>query len=123
VAAAGAEHPGGVASCTKELPAVGEDRSFAGTSTEIFQMEDQENRKILLTRMDDAFNIYSAEAEKLSVLLAERRDALSWSLYHNLLKQRTAETVAYEKYRSIKDQLFGLINPPAAPDRPESSVN
>jgi len=40
-----------------------------------------------------------------------------------LLKQRTAETVAYEKYRSIKDQLFGLINPPAAPDRPESSVN
>jgi len=86
-------------------------------------MEDQENRKILLTRMDDAFNIYSAEAEKLSVLLAERRDALSWSLYHNLLKQRTAETVAYEKYRSIKDQLFGLINPPAAPDRPESSVN
>jgi hypothetical protein len=40
-----------------------------------------------------------------------------------LLKQRTAEAVAYEKYRGIKDQLFALINPPGELDRPESNVN
>jgi hypothetical protein len=86
-------------------------------------MEDQSNRNMLLTRMDAAFTVYSTEAENLSVLLAEPRDVSSWSSYHNLLKQRTAEAVAYEKYRGIKDQLFALINPPGELDRPESNVN
>ena len=86
-------------------------------------MEELGNRKALLTRMDNAFSDYSHEAEKLSVLLAEPRDPFSWTSYHDLLRQRTAEVVAYEKYRSIKDELFTLINPPAVPDRPESSVN
>ncbi|MFY9530022.1 MAG: hypothetical protein WBC04_02385 [Candidatus Acidiferrales bacterium] len=86
-------------------------------------MEQLGNRKMLLTRMDQAFSDYSHEAEQLSVLLAETRDAFSWTSYHTLLKQRTAEVVAYEKYRNIKDELFTLINPPAVPDRPESSVN
>jgi len=86
-------------------------------------MEQSGNCKILLTRMDDAFSDYSQEAEKLSVLLAEPRDRCSWTLYHDLLKQRTAEVVAYEKYRNIKDELFTLINPPGLPDRPESTVN
>jgi len=80
-------------------------------------------QNVLLTRMDIAFSDYSREAENLSVLLAEPRDPLSWSSYHDLLRQRTAEVVAYEKYRKIKDELFGLINPPAAPDRRESSVS
>ena len=73
--------------------------------------------------MDNAFSDYSHEAEKLSVLLAGPRDRFSWTSYHNLLRQRVAEVVAYEKYRNIKDELFTLINPPAVSDRPESSVN
>ncbi len=43
-------------------------------------MEELDNRKILMTRMDDAFGDYSHEAEKLSVLLAERRDRFTWVL-------------------------------------------
>jgi hypothetical protein len=86
-------------------------------------MEDLGNRKILLTRMDEAFSNYSHEAEKLSVLLAETRDPFSWTSYHELLKQQTVEIVAYEKYRKIKDELFKLINPPVPQDRVESSVS
>jgi hypothetical protein len=86
-------------------------------------MQEPGNRRTLLVRMDKAFSDYSHEAEKLSVLLAEPEDPSSWSLYHNLLKQRTAEIAAYETYRRIKDQLFTLINPPRPDNRPESSVN
>jgi hypothetical protein len=74
-------------------------------------MEDLDARQ-KLTRMDMAFTDYSQEAEKLSVLLAETRDPSSWTLYHNLLKQRTAEVVAFEKYRDIRDDLFASIHPP-----------
>lgn len=86
-------------------------------------MEQQVNRDILLARMDNAFSDYSHEAEKLSVLLAKPRDSFSWTSYHDLTRQRTAEVVAYEKYRKIRDELFGLINPPAIEERPRSSVN
>jgi len=85
-------------------------------------MKELVSREVLLTRMNNAFSDYSHEAEKLSVLLAEPRNPLSWTSYHDLLKQRTAEVVAYEIYRNIKDELCTLINPPAVPDRPESSV-
>lgn len=81
------------------------------------------NRGILLARMDRAFSDYSREAEKLSVLLAKPSDASSWSSYHELQKQRTAEVAAYEIYRGLKDHLFTLIGPPVPLDRPESSVN
>jgi hypothetical protein len=73
--------------------------------------------------MDNAFSDYSHEAENLSVLLAGPRDPLSWTVYNDLLKQRTVDVVAYKKYRRIKDELFTLINPPAVPDRRESTVN
>jgi hypothetical protein len=86
-------------------------------------MQDLGNRRILLARMDKAFSDYSQEAEKLSVLLAEPADGSSWSSYHNLLKQRTAEVAAYEMYRALRDELFTLINPPGDQDRPQSSVN
>jgi hypothetical protein len=86
-------------------------------------MEQHGSRNYLLTRMDDAFSDYSHEAEKLSVLLAKPRDPFSWTAYHDLLKQRNAEVAAYEKYRIIKDELFTLVNPPAASDRRESTVN
>lgn len=86
-------------------------------------MEDVGNRRILLKRMDGAFSDYSQEAEKLSVLLAGATDPSSWTTYHSLLKQRTAELAAYEKYRNLKDELFKLIGPPRPLDRPESSVN
>lgn len=86
-------------------------------------LQDLGNRRMLLARMDRAFSDYSQEAEKLSVLLAEPADQSSWSSYHNLLRQRTAEVTAYEKYRMAKDDLFTLINPPAPLDRPKSSVN
>jgi hypothetical protein len=86
-------------------------------------VEDLRTHKTALTRMDDAFSDYAYEAEKLSVLLGEPRDPFSWTEYHNLLKQRTVEVVAYEKYRMVKDELFALINPPTAADRHESSVN
>jgi dsDNA-binding SOS-regulon protein len=86
-------------------------------------MEELGNCKVLVTIMDNAFSDYSHQAEKLSVLLAEPRDQFSWTLYHDLLKQRTAEVAAYEKYRNLKDELFTLIHPPTVPDRPESSVN
>jgi hypothetical protein len=86
-------------------------------------MQDLGNRRMLLSRMDKAFSDYSHEAERLSVLLAEPADVSSWSSYHNLLKQRTAEVAAYEMYRAIRDELFSLINPPADQDRPQSSIN
>jgi hypothetical protein len=84
-------------------------------------MDQSSNQKILLARMDSAFSAYYHEAEKLSVLLAESRDAYSSTAYHDLLKQRTAEIVAYEKYRRIKDELFALIDLPVL-DRRESNV-
>lgn len=86
-------------------------------------MQELADRKALLMRMDDAFSVYSREAEKLIVLLAEPRDPSSWTLYHDLFRQRTAEVVAYEKYRKIKDELFTLIHPPPPQDRPGSSIN
>ncbi len=64
-------------------------------------MEELGKREVLLMRMNNAFSDYSHEAEKLSVLLAEPRDPFSWTSYHDLLKQRTAEVVAYEIYRNI----------------------
>lgn len=85
-------------------------------------MEDP-GRAYLLTRMDEAFGTYSLEAERLSVLLAQPRDPASWTSYHDLLRQRTAEVVAYEKYHKIKDELFTLIRPPALQNRPESTIN
>lgn len=84
-------------------------------------MEQLGDREILLTRMDRAFADYYHEAEKLSVLLGERRAAFSPTAYHDLLKQRTVEAVAYEKYRRIQDELFTLIDPPVL-DRRGSSV-
>jgi hypothetical protein len=75
-------------------------------------MSNSANRDILRVRMDDAFSDYSRESEKLSLLLADSQYASSWTSYHELLKQRTAEVVAYEKYRKIKDELFTLIVPP-----------
>lgn len=86
-------------------------------------MEYSENRRILLIRMDTAFGKYSHEAEKLSVLLAEPRSLFSWTSYHDLLRQRTAEVVAYEQYRKIQDELFLLVHPPKDEDRRESSVS
>lgn len=82
-----------------------------------------ENRRILLARMDRAFSNYSQEAEKLSVLLAATTDPSSWSSYHDLLKQRTAEVVAYEQYCRLKEELFTHIQPPKAQERRESSVS
>ncbi len=81
-----------------------------------------ENRQILLARMDKAFGLYSHEAEKLSVLLAETRDPSSWTSYHDLLRQRTVELVAYEQYRKLQEELFTSISPPKAEVRRESSV-
>jgi hypothetical protein len=84
-------------------------------------MQDTASR-ILLDRMDQAFVDYSQQAERLSTLLAKPMGESSWSLYHDLQKQRTAETVAYEKYRRLQDELFERIAPPGLPRRPESSV-
>jgi hypothetical protein len=81
------------------------------------------NRSMLIAKMDEAFSDYYHEAEKLSALLAQPRDPFSWTSYHDLLRQRTAEVVAYEKYRTIRDELFELIDPPAVPARRESSVS
>jgi len=81
------------------------------------------HREVLLMRMNNAFSDYSHEAEKLSVLLAEPRELFNLTSYHDLLKQRTAEVVAYEIYRNIKDELCARINPPAVPDGPDSSIN
>jgi hypothetical protein len=85
-------------------------------------MQDQ-GRSYLLLKMDEAFGMYSMEAERLSVLLAEPRDPASRTSYHDLLQQRTAEVVAYEKYSKIKEELFALIVPPALQNRPESTIN
>jgi hypothetical protein len=77
--------------------------------------------RILLDRMDQAFVDYSQQAERLSALLAKPMGASSWTLYHDLQRQRTAETVAHERYRRLQEELFARIAP-AVPDRPESSV-
>jgi hypothetical protein len=87
------------------------------------QMEQSDNHGTLLRRMDSAFSDYLHEAEKLSVLLAEPRNLSSWTSYYALMKQRTAEAVAYEKYRNIKNELFMLIPPPSPQNRPASSVS
>ena len=77
----------------------------------------------LLERMDKAFGVFSQEAEKLSVLLAATRDPSSWTSYHELLRQKTAELVAYERYRKIQEELFATIGAPEPQARPESSVS
>ncbi len=84
-------------------------------------MEDA-GQRMLLARMDQAFSDYSQKAEQLSVTLAETRDPSSWTSYNELLKQRTIEIVAYERYRKLKDELFSIIPPPTLQERPKSSV-
>ena len=84
-------------------------------------MQDTASR-ILLDRMDQAFGDYSQQAERLSSLLAKPMGESSWTLYNDLQRQRTAEAVAYEKYRKLQDELFERIAPPAVPHRPESSI-
>ena len=86
-------------------------------------MQYSNNRKILLDRMDKAFGLFSQEAEKLSVLLASNPDPSSWTLYHDLIRQKTVELVAYERYRRIQEELFTLIDPPKPDMRRESSVS
>lgn len=86
-------------------------------------MQYSNNRKILLDRMDKAFAVYSQEAEKLSVLLASNPDPPSWTLYHDLIRQKTVELVAYERYRKIQEELFTLIDSPKLELRRESSVS
>ena len=86
-------------------------------------MQYPDNAEILLERMDKAFGLFSQEAEKLSVLLAAKRDPSSWTSYHDLIRQKTVELVAYEKYRKIQEELFKLVNPPTPAPRPESSVS
>lgn len=83
-------------------------------------MQDTGSR-ILLDRMDQAFVDYSQQAERLSALLAKPMGESSWTLYHDLQKQRAAETIAYDRYRRLQEELFARIAP-AVPDRPESSV-
>jgi hypothetical protein len=80
-------------------------------------------RRELLRRMDEAFSDYSHKAEQLSVLLAETKDLSSWTSYNELVKQRSIEIVAYDRYRKLKDELFSLIPLPQIQDRPESSIN
>jgi hypothetical protein len=76
-------------------------------------MQVTDNREVLLERMDKAFGLFFQEAETLSMLLAAKRDLSSWTSYHDLLRQRTREVVAYERYQKIQDELFRLIDPPA----------
>jgi hypothetical protein len=83
----------------------------------------ENQQRFLLERMDQAFGLFSHEAEKLSVLLAATRDPSSWSSYHELLRQKTAELVAYEQYRKIQEELFALISAPTPELRRESSVS
>lgn len=75
--------------------------------------------KILLTRMDSAFSAYSRESEQLSVLLSKSKDMPGWTSYHELLRQRTVEVVAYEHYRAIQEELFKRIVPPSTDDAPD----
>jgi len=85
-------------------------------------MQYPDSRKTLLERMDKAFSLFSQEADKLSVLLAATPDPYSWTLYHDLIRQKTVELVAYERYRKIQEELFTLIDPPKPELRRESSV-
>ena len=79
--------------------------------------------KILLARMDEAFGDFFRTAEQLSIFLGQTQDPSSWSSYHEAIKLRTSEAVAFEKYRKIQDELFSRINPPVAPNHWESSVS
>ena len=51
-------------------------------------MQFTDNRVVLLERMDKARDLFFQEVEKLSVLLAAKRDPSSWTSYHDLLRQR-----------------------------------
>ena len=86
-------------------------------------MRNLDNRRLLLDRMDSAFRYLCEESEKLSVLLTQNGDPASWTFYKELVRQRTMEIVAYEKYRKIQDELFTLIPEPRDAIRPESSVS
>lgn len=86
-------------------------------------MEQKVSYEVLLAKMDDAFGAYFREAEKLSILLGVRADPCSWTSYHDLQRQQTAESVSYERYRMIREQVLALIPPPVAPHRPKSSVD
>jgi hypothetical protein len=71
-----------------------------------------DNPEILLERIDKAFGLFSQEARKTRCVLAAKRNPSS-SSYHDLLRQRTTEVVAYEQHRKVQDELFRLIDPPA----------
>ncbi|HUA02044.1 MAG TPA: hypothetical protein VMB02_17030 [Candidatus Aquilonibacter sp.] len=84
-------------------------------------MQDSINR-FLLDQMDQVFTDYCREADRLRELLSKPLGASSWTLYHDLQRQRVAESIAYGKYRKLQDELFDGIAQPVAPHRPESSV-
>ncbi len=86
-------------------------------------MQYQDNQNVLLERMDKAFGRFYQEAEKLSSLLATKRDPSSWTSYHDLIRQKNMELYAYEHYRQTQERLFSLIGPPKSDMRPESSVS
>ncbi len=79
--------------------------------------------KILLTRMDTAFSEYARESEQLSVLLSKSKSLPGWTLYNELLRQRTVEVVAHEQYRRIQDELFKRIVPPSVDEKPDTKFN
>jgi hypothetical protein len=79
--------------------------------------------KILLTRMDTAFSEYARESEQLSVLLSKSKNLPGWTLYNELLRQRTVEVVAHEQYRRIQDELFKRIVPPSVDEKPDTKFS
>jgi hypothetical protein len=106
------------------------DREIAGNLSESKKVhsppeaaEHDPGLKILLTRMDTAFSEYARESEQLSVLLSKSKSLPGWTLYNELLRQRTVEVVAHEQYRRIQDELFKRIVPPSVDEKPDTKFS
>ena len=63
----------------------------------------------LVTDLSEAFNIFSNEAAKLSILLAQSEAPVSPENYDELRTQSVAEVQAFEEYLNRKEEILAYL--------------
>ena len=63
----------------------------------------------LVTDLSEAFNLFSNEAAKLSILLAQSEAPVSPENYDELRTQSVAEVQAFEEYLNRKEEILAYL--------------
>ena len=63
----------------------------------------------LISDLSEAFNMFSKEAAKLSILLARSKAPASLKRYDELRKQSVAEVQAFEEYLNRKEEILAYL--------------